>query len=1184
MKIRLLWRIFYRLLFVLVLSALAGIAWLAVTESGARFAMARVVAASDDGLAYSDLSGSLGRGIVLSDVSWRDDSQLIETDELRLQLNLLQLFSGRVMIETLVVSEVRYRAFALTAEDRVPVELEELPELPLAVYVRRIAIAGLSIERDEGNPIEIGQIVLSGAAAGRVARIDRFEFRVRDFFISMVGDVGWENGLAVDGVVSWSGDLGDSPLKGNAQVEGQWPTFRFEQKTIEPIAQTAVGNLSLGAVPSFDVLIEQPEIGGASVDGTFDPATQTWRVSVSSDELAPGAFIPGWPGLLSVDGVIAATAATPWRFEAENLSLAASIDDVLVQAELDGSVRGLESIELEQLDISMGANRVELRGTVDSELDLALIAELDDLASIGQFLNREQFLELLPDLARAEVLRGRASADLAITGERELPLVAGRISAGGLRYADLPLEIDLSFASPASANGSISVEEFSASLGASRLSGSGSIGASILAADAATRSSTSLDLVFELEAGDLAQLSRFPGLDVSTANLAGSGRAGAEVSGTLGQPDLNLDVELTDVRYEDYMVTSASLAGQLGLYAGASTDLRLAAAATDWNLAMEARGELGSDSWGGTVGLLTIDEPWLGTWQLREPVAVQLAQDRIEVDGACLTHADSGICVDWLTSADQDRIRISANEFDLGVLAPLLPPAVVLNGQVSLDAALDSVRGAPSGVLAVIGSGVGVEIAVSETDRVETRLETVAVEAVLDDYALQASAEVLSRQGGEATVLLSSADVRDRDADVSGSIDVFWPDLSSLSILSPDVGEVGGTLDVTVSVAGTVADPLPSGGARIRNGRVAVPEWGILVEQIEAEAFSDAGSTLEYSGTGFVRNSEISLSGTTELDIDAGWPTRLRLTGGYVPIVQRPDATIYASPALDAVIDLPRIEVTGRVLIPEADIAVDDLPVQAVSVSPDSVVHGQQEVEEIRPLDVRADVTVELGELVRYTGASLDAQLRGALRLAYLSGQSPDASGGLTLTGVYNSFGQPLALERGELLFAGSLEDPALDVLAIREIGTTRVGVRLTGTLSAPQTSLYSDPPMSDLNTLSYLQFGRPVTTTDGSETVTLEATALALGLQQALPAVQRVGDALGLDELSIEPTEVDAGSLMAGKYLSPKVYLSYTYGLFNRLGGFLLRYQINDRFSLETRSGNEKSMDFLYSVEKDQD
>jgi hypothetical protein len=45
---------------------------------------------------------------------------------------------------------------------------------------------------------------------------------------------------------------------------------------------------------------------------------------------------------------------------------------------------------------------------------------------------------------------------------------------------------------------------------------------------------------------------------------------------------------------------------------------------------------------------------------------------------------------------------------------------------------------------------------------------------------------------------------------------------------------------------------------------------------------------------------------------------------------------------------------------------------------------------------------------------------------------------------------------------------------------------------------------------------------------------------------------------------------------------MSYTYGLFNRLGGFLLRYEINDRFALETRSGSEKSMDLLYSIEKE--
>ena len=81
---------------------------------------------------------------------------------------------------------------------------------------------------------------------------------------------------------------------------------------------------------------------------------------------------------------------------------------------------------------------------------------------------------------------------------------------------------------------------------------------------------------------------------------------------------------------------------------------------------------------------------------------------------------------------------------------------------------------------------------------------------------------------------------------------------------------------------------------------------------------------------------------------------------------------------------------------------------------------------------------------------------------------------------------------------------------------------------------------------------------------------------------MQRIGQTLGLDEFSVQTTETDEGELMAGKYLTPKVYIRYSYGLFNRIGGLLLRFKVNERFSIETRSGDQKSMDLLYTVEKD--
>jgi translocation and assembly module TamB len=137
--------------------------------------------------------------------------------------------------------------------------------------------------------------------------------------------------------------------------------------------------------------------------------------------------------------------------------------------------------------------------------------------------------------------------------------------------------------------------------------------------------------------------------------------------------------------------------------------------------------------------------------------------------------------------------------------------------------------------------------------------------------------------------------------------------------------------------------------------------------------------------------------------------------------------------------------------------------------------------------------------------------------------------------------------------------------------------------LRAPRTRVFSDPVMSEADALSYLLLGRPVTGTgDDEETATLQTAALAMGLQQALPVVQRIGQSLGLDEFTVQSTDTDAGALMAGKYLSPRVFIRYSYGLFNRIGGLLLRFRVNERLSIETRSGDQKSMDLLYTVEKD--
>jgi translocation and assembly module TamB len=250
--------------------------------------------------------------------------------------------------------------------------------------------------------------------------------------------------------------------------------------------------------------------------------------------------------------------------------------------------------------------------------------------------------------------------------------------------------------------------------------------------------------------------------------------------------------------------------------------------------------------------------------------------------------------------------------------------------------------------------------------------------------------------------------------------------------------------------------------------------------------------------------------------------------------------------------------------------------------STDAVIHGRVLEARARPLDMTASLTLELGDDVTYVDANLNAAVTGLLNLEYGSGDGATAVGSLTVSGEYVAFGNPLALERGQLIFVGPWNNPSLDILAVREVGDVTAGVQVTGTLRTPVSTIFSEPAMSEADALSWMLFGRPVDDVRNSDSNALRGAALSLGLQQALPGMDRFGQTLGLDDFAIRNSESDASEIMAGKYLSPNLYFRYSYGLFNRIGGILLRYRISDRFSLETQSGEQSSMDLFYTVEKE--
>jgi translocation and assembly module TamB len=100
----------------------------------------------------------------------------------------------------------------------------------------------------------------------------------------------------------------------------------------------------------------------------------------------------------------------------------------------------------------------------------------------------------------------------------------------------------------------------------------------------------------------------------------------------------------------------------------------------------------------------------------------------------------------------------------------------------------------------------------------------------------------------------------------------------------------------------------------------------------------------------------------------------------------------------------------------------------------------------------------------------------------------------------------------------------------------TEAGFVVTGNMLAPQVEITSDPAMSDADALSYILYGKHLDDGDPSQQEQVAGTVAALG---ANVLTTKLAGSVGLDEARIEGATKDQAELVAGKYLTPSLYVS---------------------------------------------
>jgi translocation and assembly module TamB len=452
--------------------------------------------------------------------------------------------------------------------------------------------------------------------------------------------------------------------------------------------------------------------------------------------------------------------------------------------------------------------------------------------------------------------------------------------------------------------------------------------------------------------------------------------------------------------------------------------------------------------------------------------------------------------------------------------------------------------------------------------------------------ALDLSVDETTRVEGEA---VATRRARLADSPLRGRITGRSEAIKALPLIVPELDRAAGRLEGALQLGGTLGAPELEGEFRLRDAQLEFYRTNLVLRNVQADA-TFRGDTLAFTGRGETRKGALDVNG------QFAWPGgvmtgSMRLRGEELLVSDTPEYRVVASPDLLLRAGADGYLVEGTVEIPMARISPRELTA-TVSTSPDERIVGI-DVDELGRANekpstadrVTTRIRVVLGDSVRIASYGLKARLEGEVVVSSRPDDVVRGNGTIRVAeGEYRAFGQDVRITKGLLTFRDTpLGEPQLEIVAERRIKNEDIVivVAVRGTLDQPFISITSTPAMSDAEALSFLLTGRSIDTLQSGEAASVNQAAESLALSGGGLLLGGLGSRLGLDELSLERTGEEDTSVVFGKFLSPKLFVSYGISIAEAINTVKLRYLLNERWSLKAEAGLEQSADVEYRIER---
>lgn len=376
-------------------------------------------------------------------------------------------------------------------------------------------------------------------------------------------------------------------------------------------------------------------------------------------------------------------------------------------------------------------------------------------------------------------------------------------------------------------------------------------------------------------------------------------------------------------------------------------------------------------------------------------------------------------------------------------------------------------------------------------------------------------------------------------------------DLAWVGLFVGDSMEVGGALKANVDVQGTLAGQWGATGAiqgeklrlvriddgvRLIDGTLSARLDGqrLVLDSLRFPA-SLRVMPAEWRTKEWITNDPGAKGGYAEAKgdwniMDGGGSIRLTLF--RFPALQRSDRYAMVSGTVDVRAAMPRLEIVGNLRADAGWFSLEIL--QGVPSLDDDVrvIRAGDDTSTVStPLQTSMDLKFDMGPRFYITGMGLDAGLLGSIQIRLNEGRLTGWGQLRTRGGGIEAYGQRLRLSRGTLTFQGRLDNPILDIEALRTGEIVEAGVRVVGTAQRPRIDLVSYPEVSDVEKLSWLLLGRGPDESGGDAALLVSIGTALLGGGQ--PFFKQ----FGLDDVAVRTGSMgSSGSILPDRTVAGNV------------------------------------------------